>query len=180
MPNLKTEIRFYPLMLPIQINISDLDEEYCGFPRWSLSLHNKFTTYHRSTAHLQLEWSTRTDGKWGGRANLHRCMRLDLTSEKIEDLVQSTVSIPKNYPGEVLDHTQVHTHGGNSPTRSNRDSIICRSVSMLSGHEYSTFYIRKDSKLWTTSFWGKEIVLLVLPHVRESPWLMKQQNRKLP
>lgn len=157
----------------------DHDEEYSRFPRWTLSLHNQFTTCHTSTAHLHLEWSTRTDGKWGRRANLNRHIKLDLTSEIIESLVHSTISLQNEYPQETLNNTQVHTHGGNSPSRANIDSAICRSVSLLRADSYSTFYIRKDSTIWDDTFWGKEIVRLVAPHYQESSRLMKPPNRKI-
>jgi len=167
-------------MLPVQVNIMDHDEEQSKFPRWTLSLHNQFTTYHTSTARLHLEWSTRTDGKWGGRANLNRHIDIDLTSEEIESLVNSAISIQDEHPHEILDDTQVHTHGGSSPTRANKDSAICRSVSLWRMDGYSTFYIRKDSIIWNGTLWGKEIVRLVAPHYQESSWLMKPPNRKIP
>lgn len=167
-------------MIPIQINISDRDEESSPFPRWDLVFHNKFTPYHSSTAHLYLEWSTRTDGKWGGRANLRRNVQLDLNSEEIESLVQSTIATPEIYPEEFLDYTQVHTHGGNSPTRSNQNSSICRSISFLQAQKHTTVYLRKDSPLWNDTFWGREISRLLLPYNMESPWSAKQPSRILP
>lgn len=167
-------------MSPIQINISDHDEEYSRLPRWGLAFYNGFTHYHSSTAHLQLEWSTRTDGKWGGRANLQRNIQLDLTSKEVESLIHSTFAIPEVYHEEIIDHTEVHTHGGHSPTRSNNDCAICRSITFLLAGECTTIYIRKDSHVWSSTEWGQVIARLLLPHYLERPWLAEQSNRKLP
>ena len=153
-------------MQSIYLNISDRDEEHSRLPRWILSLNNKLAAHHPSTCHIILEWSTRTDGKWVGRANLNRTIPLDLSLEEIDDLIRKTSRLREEFPTECLGNEQVHTHGGNSPTRSNHDSVICRSISMVVGGSHQhTIYLRKGSPISddTQSFEGGDEHYLLLP-----------------
>ena len=54
-------------MQPLHLNITDRDEEYSILPRWTLWLKNRYVAHYPSTCGITLEWSTRTDGKWGKR-----------------------------------------------------------------------------------------------------------------
>lgn len=168
-------------MQPIYLNISDRDEEHSRLPRWTLALNNSLADHHPSTCHILLEWSTRTDGKWGRRANLNRTIQLDLSPEEIDTLILKTSRLREEFSIECLGDEQVHSHGGNSPTRSNQGSVICRSISMVvGGNHQATIYLRNDCPIWKNSEWGKEIMNRVEPYLVASPWLDHLRDRKLP
>lgn len=168
-------------MEPTQLNIQARDEEDSHLPRWGLALYGKGATHYASSCYLELEWSTRNDGKWGSRSAQHRTLLLDFNAEEIEALITAATKLPQRYPNEYLNDDQVHTHGGDSPTRANEDSVICRCVSFVADAKYEPgFYIRKTSPVWTESAWGKEIMVKVAPHLAKASWRSRSQPRILP
>lgn len=161
--------------------IRDWDREDSLFPRWELVLTDRNHPYYPAQSSLHLKWSTRDDGKWGNRSNQHQTADLKFAPEEIDTLILAATRLPESFPAECLDHTQVHTQGGYSPTRSNESAVICRSVSFGSdGKHGNGFYIRKDSLIWNESMWGVEIMKHVTPHLVEAPWRRRMLFRKLP
>ncbi|MBK1816241.1 hypothetical protein JIN84_11510 [Luteolibacter yonseiensis] len=166
-------------MLFMQVAICDRDVETSAFPRWELLLLDTPHPLYSSRSILRLEWSTRSDGKWG-RRNYHRTVHLDLSDDEINILILGTGSLPESWPDECLYDTDVHTHGGRSPTRENKSAAICRAITWVIDGHHKRFHIRKDSLVWSDSAWGLKIMNQVSPHIVETPWNNQNQKRRLP
>ena len=168
-------------MHPTYVNISDRDEEHSLLPRWTLALNNSLASHQPSTCSLLLEWSTRTDEKWGNRANLHRTIQIHLTPKEIDAMILKIAQLPAQYPSDCLGIDQVHTHGGHSATRSNQGSVICRSISACIGQNHQpTIYIRKDSSIWVDSEIALTILKIIEPHCINLPRNPKPKSRFIP
>jgi len=101
-----------------------------------------------------------------------------MDSVEIDQLIETGRKLSANYASQCLYHDDVHTHGGCSPTRSNADSEICWSVSLVEkGHYQQIAYLPKNSPLWTESEWGKRIIAMVQPHLTEAPWRLRINER---
>jgi hypothetical protein len=141
------------------------DEEDSPMPRWTLALTNHLHPIGSSCA-LLLEWSTRSDGKWGRRSAYRKTVRPQIVPDIIHELIDYAWEFTDVHPNECLDHLQVHTHGGYSPTRANDDSTICYHF-LLFGITSSreAVYLKKDSQIWTTTPWGIQIMALIEPYL---------------
>lgn len=161
------------------MQIREWREESSLLPRWQLVLNDRNDPHHPSYSGLALEWSTRSDGKWGARSTEHLNVMLDLDPDHIERMIDSGNHLPRTFPDECLDSNGVHSHGGVSPTRSNHGSVICRSISFVKDGEYAGhLYIREDSHIWTSTEWGRQIMDWVTPHLTEAPWRQRQRNQQ--
>ena len=162
------------------LSIMASGEESSRFPRWHLVFHDRHHPHHPSKSSLHLEWSTRSDGKWGSRSAQRRSVELTLDSDEIDWMIDVGKQLPQDHASECLHYDNVHTHGGYSPTRANADSVICWSVSLVENGEYQAVcYLRENSPLWTGTDWGKRVMNLVQPHLTEAPWRMKASERNL-
>ncbi len=165
----------------LQLSISDRDEESSLLPRWAIGLTDHRHPHHPSICHLSLEWSTRIDGKWGSRSALRREIRIPMPAIDIQSLIESLQAIPALFPDECLGHDDVHTHGGCSPTRANKDRIICRSISTSSESGWGgAIYIRTNSHIWTDSQPGLAIIQIVQAHLITLPRNPKISPSSLP
>ena len=159
--------------LGCSLSIREWGEESSRLPRWNLIFLDQLHPHYPSQCVLELEWSTRSDGKWGRKTAQRRTIALPMDRDAIEQMIDAGKRLPADHTSECLDTSGVHSHGGMSPTRANTDSAICRSVSLFDNGEYRTSYVREDSPLWTTTDWGKRIMSLVAPYFTEAPWRQK-------
>lgn len=138
-------------------------EETSPLPRWWLSFTRSKLDGSPAAA-FGLEWSTRSDGKWGSRTALKRDFRLELTSEEIDWFVDEARRLPDTRPMECL-NDQVGSRGGESPTRT-RDGTLCVSVSFhANGNWEPGYYLTVDTPAWTETEWGRKVQALVQPHL---------------
>ena len=155
------------------LSIQACAEESSRLPRWHLVFHDRHCPHYPAKCSLILEWSTRTDGKWGSRSAQHRTVEITMSSEEIDWMIETGKRLPTDHASECL-HDQVHTHGGYSPTRANTDSVICWYISMVeNGHYQQVCYLRENSSVWMETDWGKKVMALVQPHLTEAPWRLK-------
>jgi len=164
------------------INIQAWDEEKCRLPRWLFAIRGKTDAHSPSACDLSLQWSTRDDGKWGSRSAFRKSVSISLSTEEIEMIIHGAEELMTFYPGKCLNHDQVHTHGGYSPTRDNNDSVVCYSLCLFDhGTCLPVMYLKKNSEIWTASPWGQKITDLIQPHIIPAYWRKKPpQSRFLP
>lgn len=156
------------------------DEESSKLPRWELVFCDANDPYYPSKGFLQLEWNTRNDCKWGRRSSRRERIELILTPDGITSIIDDVKQLITDYPSEFLPSTEIHTHGGYSPSRANSDSMICWPVSVYENLEYETIgYLRKESSIWTKTQWGRQLMEFVQPHLKEAPNTQKL-SRRLP
>ena len=154
-------------------------EESSQLPRWRLIFHDRHSQYYPAQCSLNLEWSTRNDGKWGGRTAQHRSVEIPMTPDEIDWFIETGKRLPEEHASECL-IDQVHTHGGYSPTRANADSAICWGISLVeNGAYHQVCYIRESSPLWIDTAWGRAVMALVQPHLTLAPW-RQQMNEQGP
>ena len=160
------------------LSITAWDEESSRLPRWHLVFHDRKHSYYASQCNLMLEWSTRSDGKWGSRSAQRKSVSLIIDEREIEWMIETGKQLPSDHSSDCLHHGEVHSHGGHSPTKSNSDSIICWHISSVENGKYQgVCYLRKNSPLWTQTDWGRNIMALVQPYLTEAPWRQKASER---